>query len=488
MTYKIIAKATIAAAFVGLVFGLSISPVKAAVRDIIFPVVGAVSHSNDFSAPRSGGRIHKGNDIFAERMRPLIAAVDGFVCWIAFPQPSYGYGLEIEDEDGWIYRYLHLNNDTPGTDDGLGAGPTAYAYSIDEGMPVVKGQLLGFVGDSGNAESTPAHLHFEIRTPDDVAVDPFDSLLTASHRSAPVTTPLLPGEVRAYGRLHVGTNIAVGDVLSRYTEDELVTGAGPGERPQVRVYSKSGRLRNKFYAYAENFRGGVDVAVADLTGDGLDEIITAPGPGERKRIKAYTPTGEIVYEFYAYSRDMLSGIRVAAADLNNDGRAEIITAPGEGGPPLIKVFTPSGRLLTKFMAHHSSFRGGVDVTAMVDNELGRAYIVTGAGPGGGPKVRVFNPEGKLRWQFHPYDRSFRGGVRVSAADNIVKTPGPEIYVAPASRGGPDFKVYTKRGKYIDKQDAFEEWWIGGYDIAVGPDRNYVSNTTGDRPASVRLLE
>lgn len=151
-------------------------------RSILFPIDGEYSFRNDFSEPRDGGaRQHLGIDIIASKMTPLVAVVDGTITFIAIPQASWGYAITLEDADGYSYRYLHINNDTPGTDDGAGGVQNAYAPGLYRGTKVVKGQLLGWVGDSGNAESTTAHLHFEMRDSSRVAFNPYESLFAASN-------------------------------------------------------------------------------------------------------------------------------------------------------------------------------------------------------------------------------------------------------------------------------------------------------------------
>lgn len=465
------------------------TPAGAQTRDIIFPVLGPVRYSDDFGDPRSGGRTHEGTDIFGEKGRPLVAAVDGRVRWVVFPEPTWGWGLELEDEDGWRYRYLHLNNDTPGTDDGQGGGRGAYAPGMISGAPVKKGQLVGFMGDSGNAEGTTPHVHFEIRRPDGAPINPIDSLLTAYHVPFAVPRDPLPEEFFAYGAFSGGASVAVGDVDPAFVGEEIITGAGPGGGPHVRVFKNYNfRVAGQFFAYALDFRGGIDVAVADTNGDGSAEIITAPLAGRSPLVRIFSESGKVRHQFYAYDRTATDGVHVAAADLDGDGKAEIITAPLSGARPLVRVFSRKGELRREFLAYSSSFRGGIDVAAHAATDESAARIITAAGPGGGPHVRVFGPAGKLYGQFFPYDEGFRGGVRVSVAEQYSRVDGPEIFVVPASSGGPDFRVYSLRGKYLDRRRGFEPWWKGGYDIAAGTAAAYASSGPDGRPVSVWELD
>ncbi len=149
------------------------------IRPILFPVQGEASFTDTFNDGRSGGRSHEGIDILADKMTPLVAVIDGRIDFLTETEASYGWMLQIKDAEGYEYWYLHINNDTPGTDDGMGGREHAFAPGIERGAHVVKGQLLGWVGDSGNAESTVPHLHFELHEPGGIAVDPYWTLLAA---------------------------------------------------------------------------------------------------------------------------------------------------------------------------------------------------------------------------------------------------------------------------------------------------------------------
>jgi hypothetical protein len=194
---------------------------------IVFPVIGDVQFTDTFDAPRSGGRTHQATDImtFGVKGLPVVAAADGVVSWIG---TTCCY-LAIDHGNGWETWYIHLDNDTAGTDDGLGWG---IAPGIARGTPVAAGQLIGWVGDSGNAEDVGPHLHFEIRL-DDVAVNPYPYLLSAPRLTVPGTAPASSGRfVDDDGSVHesdietlFATGITVGCSLDppRYCPDDLIT-------------------------------------------------------------------------------------------------------------------------------------------------------------------------------------------------------------------------------------------------------------------------
>jgi murein DD-endopeptidase MepM/ murein hydrolase activator NlpD len=153
-------------------------------RPIAFPVLGPVRYSNDFGACRDGcARHHKGNDMIGVRMQPLLAAVDGTVTKISLEnQGISGVSIRITGDDGWYYGYYHVNNDTPGSDDGRATTEWQVQPGLSVGSRVRAGQVIGYMGDSGNAEFSVPHLHFEIRTPDHTPVNPYHSLIASQRR------------------------------------------------------------------------------------------------------------------------------------------------------------------------------------------------------------------------------------------------------------------------------------------------------------------
>ena len=118
-------------------------------------------------------------------------------------------------------------------------------------------------------------------------------------------------------------------------------------------------------------------------------------------------------QFFAFSRDFRGGVNIVTADLNSDGIKEILAAPASGGGPQIKVLDNLGRTHLQFFAFDKNFKGGVNLAAGdVDND-GREEIIAGAGKGGGPHVRIFDWSGNLRYQFYAYSREFRGGINMA---------------------------------------------------------------------------
>jgi Peptidase family M23 len=147
-----------------------------------FPVVGNVNYIDDFGDPRPQGP-HEGNDIMSVRHQPAVAFVSGRVQkWSG----SGAYGtcmLYLHARNGMTYVYIHLNNDLgPNNDnDGGCRNGVSYAKGLHNGDRVKRGQLIGFVGDSGDANGIQPHLHFEVRKPSGRAIDPYRYLNRSKH-------------------------------------------------------------------------------------------------------------------------------------------------------------------------------------------------------------------------------------------------------------------------------------------------------------------
>jgi Peptidase family M23 len=155
------------------------SAAPAAVPQLIFPVVGAATFTDDFGDPRGQGR-HEGNDLMAAKRTPVVAVEGGKVeFWTTSARA--GCMLYLHGESGTTYLYIHLNNDVTLRNDNRGGckpGVT-FAPGLKSGATVEAGQLVGFVGDSGDADGIASHLHFEVHPRGRGAVSPYRHLTKA---------------------------------------------------------------------------------------------------------------------------------------------------------------------------------------------------------------------------------------------------------------------------------------------------------------------
>ncbi|MFO0810518.1 MAG: hypothetical protein U0746_17975 [Gemmataceae bacterium] len=255
-------------------------------------------------------------------------------------------------------------------------------------------------------------------------------------------------------------------------------GAGAGGLPVVNVFDGGGNFVRQFMAYEASFRGGVHVATGEMTGDGVADVVTTPGEGGGPLVRVWDgATGALVRQFLAYDAAFRGGVNLAVAPVRSNSSPyvahppDIITGAGPGGGPHVKVFDADGGLEQSFFAYDAGFRGGVNVAGRVGPILdlhgvivgvGVGLVVTGAGPGGGPHVRIFR-EGVAESEFLAYEPSFTGGVSVACDSFAVD---PTVVTAPGSGGGPLVRVFDVYGVLLHEFLAYRPDFRGGVSVAV----------------------
>lgn len=306
-------------------------------------------------------------------------------------------------------------------------------------------------------------------------------------------------------------------------------GANANARPVVKVFnSATDKQVASFLAFGENFRGGVNVAAGDVNGDGVYDVIVAParGPGRIKvidgtKLDLVNPdTGVIrssalLGDFYAFNPGFANGVFVAAGDTNSDGLADVILGAGRGAGPVVRVVNATklnqvrtdgaivrGALLAEFDAYSSTFRGGVRVAAGDIDGDGRTEIVTGAGPGGPPRVKVFGGEHQeVLANFLAFEQGFTGGVFVGTG-NIKGYAFNDIIVGKGAGSTPLVSVFscmcmtgmdpdTHEGRIdLEQTDAFFAYarnYTGGVQVSSLHDIAVLGTYGGSRDDVVTTL-
>lgn len=206
----------------------------------------------------------------------------------------------------------------------------------------------------------------------DINGDGRDDIITGVGSAAPSHVKVFNGlnnaEIYSFIAFDIaffgGVNVGAGDINGDGRTDMIVgNGNGAGA---VKVFSgtNGAEIRN-FFPFGAGMTGGVSVAGGDVNGDGRDDIIAGAGPQFSPNVKAFSGTDNAVFrDFYAYDQAFRGGVRVAAGDIDRDGRVDIITGPGAGTPPQVKVYSGQNEsVIRNFLAYGESMTGGVFVAA-----------------------------------------------------------------------------------------------------------------------------
>jgi hypothetical protein len=280
------------------------------------------------------------------------------------------------------------------------------------------------------------------------------------------TSGAMVSEILAYDpRFLGGVRVAVGHFTPE-GDPEVVTAPGPGGGPDIRIFDAvTKRLLSEFMAYSPFFTGGVYVAAGDVNGDGIDDVITGADAGGGPHVEVFDGRDRtLLYSFMAYNPAFGGGVRVAAGDVNGDGKADIITAAGPGGGPHVEAFSGAdGSLLRSFMAYPVTFSGGVYVAAADIDGDGKADIVTGPGSSGQPDVRVFSgATGAVIWDFLAESQAFTGGVRVATVADMNGDGRAEMVTVPGPSGQPAIEVWEGASlATLDSFFAYDQHFLGG---------------------------
>jgi len=295
-------------------------------------------------------------------------------------------------------------------------------------------------GNTGSAKATVNNIVEPEPEPEPQPIPKFTPTPTPEPTSTPTPTP----EPKVLG---IETGIPY-----------IVTGTKSGGGPEVRVFTTSGELVNSFNAYDDSFRGGINVAVGDMDGNGENEIITSTREGGIPTIKVFDIDGNnLGWDFDAYAAGFRGGINIGVGDIEGDGPDEIAVAPISGGSPNIRIFgMRDGQIVPtteNFMAYNVNFRGGIAISIADVEGDGIGELITTPTSRGGPHIRLFGMrDGKyvpVTLGIMAYNESFRGGI-TSCAGDVNGDGKDETVTGIVSAGGPHLRIFG-----VGRSEAYE---------------------------------
>lgn len=286
-------------------------------------------------------------------------------------------------------------------------------------------------------------------------------------------------EILAYSRaLKNGVQVAVGDIDAD-GEAEIVVGGGVGTDPVVKVFRPNGTLKIQFNPYPASRGIGVEVAVGDVDGDGVEEVLTMPARGPAQlRVFRYDAAGRrmnVVTQKFIYAQTQRNGFSISAGDLNLDGRDEVVIAARTYARTVSVVRLNESNQLTiisKFSPYPITFRTGITTAVADTNGDGRGEVVTTPGPEYYSHVKIFNLSGRLQSQFLPTSTTYRGGVDLAAFD-VNSDGSEEILTGTFLTGAPNvwtfrYNTITKRFERIKTMSAYPQTMKSGLRLDAAP--------------------
>jgi len=262
-----------------------------------------------------------------------------------------------------------------------------------------------------------------------------------------------------------GVRVAMGDINGDGNVD-LITAPGVGGGPNIKIFNLVSGTPIQvadFFVFEAAFFGGLYIAVGNLNNDGFGDIIVGAGPGGGPRVSAYAGSqnfsingSTVMTTFFAYAPEFTGGITVAAADRTGEGLDEIVTGAGYGGGPNVTVFqlqqTPQGAfnqiVIQNFFAFDTLFTGGIYVAGGRFTNSTYDDIFVGTGPGTKATVAVAFGTGGIHY-LNPFG-NFTGGVRVGISSSSIKGTTPNYLMAAAGpSGGPQVNLYNTNFNQVD---------------------------------------
>jgi uncharacterized delta-60 repeat protein len=251
--------------------------------------------------------------------------------------------------------------------------------------------------------------------------------------------------------------------------------------------------------------GNVRSAIADVTGDGTPDYVVGAGPGGAPAVTVFDgKTGNVVADFAAFETSFRGGVFVSAADLDGDGKAEIVAAPDQGGGPRVVIFSVAGGAVTQrasfFGIDDPAFRGGARVALGDVNHDGTPDLAVAAGFLGGPRVALFDGKTlfgtptRLVNDFFAFPGSdavnLRNGVFVSIGD--VNGDGNADLIFGGGPGGAP-RVFVLSGSLVSAGDVagaqaspVANFFVAGNSADRGGVRVAVTNADGDTKADLAV--
>lgn len=240
---------------------------------------------------------------------------------------------------------------------------------------------------------------------------------------------------------------------------------------------------NPTYSGQLGLRLNVFKAVSAVKQSVVNKFVAATVGGQQPWVYIFSDNGQISKQFLAYDKKFTGGVRVVSADINSDGQMEVITVPGLGGGPHLRIFNLNGELLNQFMVADKKHSGGLSVTVIEKNQ--QKLLVVSTQNSKQPQIFFYDFSGKLISSFNLSKQSFNFSPWVYSFNNNT-----EVIISDFSD---TIKRFSAEGKLLGEwrlpfnhKDLSDMYSISGGQYLVVSDKNksYVFNMIGELVATL----
>ncbi|OWK44285.1 Alpha-L-arabinofuranosidase-like protein [Fimbriiglobus ruber] len=324
----------------------------------------------------------------------------------------------------------------------------------------------------------------------------------------PVVPPSVPSAVPPVVPPPVPPTVSQGPNAALVGIPQFAVGADAGGPGSVTVYNPDQSVAYVATPFGASFTDGVRVAVADLTGDGVPDLVAGTGQGVSNQVVVVDgKTQQQIVSFHPFEMSFTGGVFVTLGDLNGDGVPDLIVTPDQSGGPVVAVYDGAAlgkgivTQLARFLGiNDPSFRGGARAAVGDVNGDGVGDLIVSAGFGGGPRVAIYdgksvarNAPSELLPDFFAFETSLRNGVYVTAGD-LTGAGYADLIFGAGPGGGPrvravDSKQLLAAGDFSSLDNASVAGagladFFAGDPSSRGGVRVAVKNLDGDEKADL----
>lgn len=176
---------------------------------------------------------------------------------------------------------------------------------------------------------------------------------------------------------------------------------------------------SRFFPFGKEYKGTLNIAFEKTKNGDFGRFLVSGAKGGGPHIRIFDENGKMIHNgFFAFNQSSRNGVSIAFADVNDDGKQEIIAGSPKGTIPMVRIFDDHGNVINPgFLVFDKEFRGGVSVAGFQERSNAKVSIVVGPANGGGPHIRFFRSNGNLvNPGFYVFEPYLSGGIRLESSD------------------------------------------------------------------------